>query len=57
MYTDNADKAEILNKSFDQVFTHDDGSPAPYLGSSPNTNLPSFEISIDEVRIHPIDTG
>ena len=48
-YTDNLDKAEVLNKHFASVFTHDNDSPAPHLGPSPYPDLPLFETSIEEV--------
>ena len=48
-YTDNLDKAEVLNKHFASVFTHDNDSPAPHLGPSPCADLPLFETSIEEV--------
>ena len=42
-------KAEILNKHFASVFTHDDNSPAPDLGSSPYPDLQSFKTPVEEV--------
>ena len=48
-YSSDVDKAEILNKHFASVFTQDNGSPAPHLGSSPYPDLLSFETSIKEV--------
>ena len=47
-YCNNADKAEIL-KHFASVFTHDDNSPAPDLGSSPYPDLQSFKTSVEVV--------
>ena len=48
-YSDNVDKAEILNKHFASVFTHDDNSPPPDLVSSPYPDLQSFKSSVEEV--------
>jgi len=48
-YSNNVDKAEILNKHFASVFTQDDNSPAPDLGSSPYPDLQSFGTSVEEV--------
>ena len=48
-YCNNADKAEILNKPFALVFTHDDNSPVPGLGSSSYPDLQSFKTSVEEV--------
>ena len=45
-YTDNQSKADILNLHFSSVFTKDDGSALPDLGTSFYPDISTFEIEI-----------
>ena len=48
-HTDPKQKANVLNRQFTSVFTNDDGSAMPNLGSSPHPSVSNIKISINGV--------
>ena len=50
MITNSIEKAEILNKQFESVFTAEDTSSIPDTGTSPYTSIPDIDITLNGVR-------
>ena len=50
MVTDSTEKAEILSKQFESVFTTEDTSSIPDTGTSPYPSIPDIDITLSGVR-------
>ncbi len=52
LYTDDQEKAQVLGKQFESVFTHEDPDPStlPQMPPSPYPDMPPIEINVDGVK-------
>ena len=49
LYSDNKNKADILNQQFASVFTEENLSTLPNLGPSPHPHIPSIVVNVTRV--------